>query len=140
MTSQHDIRDCRDEMSVLTSAEEAKTQYENFQQLTCLAMSMSQEHLQSQQVNQRQSSSPDSEIPMLHNPQSMKIMQSEPWTLTKSNRQIRRTACCYSYHINPSHTEEAQRYKCCLRCASLYIPHVWCEHVQLKYLHTPCPV
>ncbi|KAH3874007.1 hypothetical protein DPMN_037248 [Dreissena polymorpha] len=35
-------------------------------------MSMSQEHLQS--------SSPDYEIPMLHNPQSMNIMQSEPWT------------------------------------------------------------
>ncbi|KAH3879545.1 hypothetical protein DPMN_003448 [Dreissena polymorpha] len=35
-------------------------------------MSMSQEHLQS--------SSADYEIPMLHNPQSMNIMQSEPWT------------------------------------------------------------
>ncbi|KAH3896333.1 hypothetical protein DPMN_020509 [Dreissena polymorpha] len=34
-------------------------------------MSMSEEHLQS--------SSPDYEIPMLHNPQSMNIMQSEPW-------------------------------------------------------------
>ncbi|KAH3879820.1 hypothetical protein DPMN_003727 [Dreissena polymorpha] len=43
-------------------------------------MSMSQEHLQSQQVNQRQSSSPDYEIPMFHNPQCMNIMQSEPWT------------------------------------------------------------
>ncbi|KAH3895962.1 hypothetical protein DPMN_020131 [Dreissena polymorpha] len=31
MTSQHDIRDCRDEMT-----KEAKTQYENFQWLTCL--------------------------------------------------------------------------------------------------------
>ncbi|KAH3798000.1 hypothetical protein DPMN_151590 [Dreissena polymorpha] len=61
-------------MSVLTSAVEANTQYESFQRLTLSenlgsrAMSMSQEHLQSQQVNQRQSSSPDSEIPMLHNP------------------------------------------------------------------------
>ncbi|KAH3808894.1 hypothetical protein DPMN_025355 [Dreissena polymorpha] len=43
-------------------------------------MSISQEHLQSQQVNQRQSSSLDSEIPMLHNPQSMNIMHSKPWT------------------------------------------------------------
>ena len=34
-------------------------------------MSMSQEHLQS--------SSADYEIPMLHNPQSMNSMQSEPW-------------------------------------------------------------
>ncbi|KAH3874027.1 hypothetical protein DPMN_037268 [Dreissena polymorpha] len=34
-------------------------------------MSMSQEHLQS--------SSPDYEFPMLYNPQSMNIMQSEPW-------------------------------------------------------------
>ncbi|KAH3870240.1 hypothetical protein DPMN_033422 [Dreissena polymorpha] len=65
-------------MSVLTSAVEANTQYESFQRLTLSknlgsrAMSMSQEHLQS--------SSPDYEIPMLHNPQSMNIMQSEPWT------------------------------------------------------------
>ncbi|KAH3780811.1 hypothetical protein DPMN_158633 [Dreissena polymorpha] len=73
-----DIRDCNDEMSVLTSAVEANTQYESFQRLTLSenlgsrAMSISQEHLQS--------SSPDYEIPMLHNPQSMNIMQSEPWT------------------------------------------------------------
>ncbi|KAH3754292.1 uncharacterized protein LOC127846896 [Dreissena polymorpha] len=72
-----DIRDCNDEMSVLTSAVEANTQYESFQRLTLSenlggrAMSMSQEYLQS---------SPDSEIPMLHNPQSMNIMQSRPWT------------------------------------------------------------
>ncbi|KAH3754313.1 hypothetical protein DPMN_188980 [Dreissena polymorpha] len=60
-------------------------------------MSMSKEHLQSQQVNHGQSSSPDSEIPMLQNHQSMKIMQSQPWTsIDESNRQIRRTACCYS--------------------------------------------
>ncbi|KAH3895755.1 hypothetical protein DPMN_019920 [Dreissena polymorpha] len=43
-------------------------------------MSMSKEHLQSQQVNHGQSSSPDFEIPMLQNHQSMKIMQSQPWT------------------------------------------------------------
>ncbi|KAH3856391.1 hypothetical protein DPMN_098979 [Dreissena polymorpha] len=73
-------------MSVLTSAVEANTQYESFQRLTLSenlgsrAMSISQEHLQSQQVNQRQSSSLDSEIPMLHNPQSMNIMHSKPWT------------------------------------------------------------
>ncbi|KAH3882190.1 uncharacterized protein LOC127882167 [Dreissena polymorpha] len=73
-----DIRDCNDEMSVLTSAVEANTQYESFQRLTlsknlgCRAMSMSQEHLQS--------SSADYEIPMLHNPQSMNIMQSDSWT------------------------------------------------------------
>ncbi|KAH3879654.1 uncharacterized protein LOC127876262 isoform X2 [Dreissena polymorpha] len=78
MTSQHDIRDCKYEISVLTSAVEANTQYESFQRLTLSenlgsrAMSMSQEHFQS--------SSADYEIPMLHNPQSMNIMHSEPWT------------------------------------------------------------
>ncbi|KAH3870305.1 hypothetical protein DPMN_033487 [Dreissena polymorpha] len=35
-------------------------------------MSMSQEHLQSSSANYK--------IPMLHNPHSMNIMQSEPWT------------------------------------------------------------
>ncbi|KAH3870167.1 hypothetical protein DPMN_033349 [Dreissena polymorpha] len=88
-------------MSVLTSAVEANTQYESFQRLTLSenlgsrAMSMSEEHLQS--------SSPDYEIPMLHNPQSMNIMQSEPWTyLDEIKPANRRTACCYRcYHINP---------------------------------------
>ncbi|KAH3896619.1 hypothetical protein DPMN_020797 [Dreissena polymorpha] len=74
MTSQRDIQDCRDEMTHASRG--SQDTIREFPATYLLVW----EHLQSQQVNQRQSSSPDSEIPMLHNPQSMNIMHSKPWT------------------------------------------------------------
>ncbi|KAH3878997.1 uncharacterized protein LOC127864955 [Dreissena polymorpha] len=98
MTSQHDIRDCRDEMTHVSRGSQDTIRkfpvaYLLLQCIECIhsfntlynsRTSWAQENLGSRVISMSQehllSSSPDYEIPMLHNPQSMNSMQREPWT------------------------------------------------------------